>query len=181
MHVLSTPPAFILSQDQTLMLKSLSKVHTRLRRASRAFVKQEYILAFLIAFAKITLGYLSLVLLFGLLISQRPRMLDFCPPIDCSIFISLGIFKVVLLFNYQCFVCFFRNSLFIISYLFFLVKNFFIFLFFPLFFVVFCRNNVLYLITSPLLCQQLFLFYFFTIKTSKKITEKEGFEPSRRY
>ena len=144
------------------MLKSLSKVHTRLRRASRAFVKQEYILAFLIAFAKITLGYLSLVLLFGLLISQRPRMLDFCPPIDCSIFISLGIFKVVLLFNYQCFVCFFRNSLFIISYLFFLVKNFFIFCSFHsflLFFVVttcyilshhhFFVNNFFYFIFSP--------------------------------
>ena len=38
---------------------------------------------------------------FGLLISQRPRMLDICPAINFSIFISLGIFKVVLLFNCQ--------------------------------------------------------------------------------
>ncbi|MBS4932959.1 MAG: hypothetical protein KH020_16935, partial [Clostridiales bacterium] len=38
---------------------------------------------------------------FGLLISQRPRMLDIRPAIDFSIFISLGIFKVVSLFNYQ--------------------------------------------------------------------------------
>ena len=118
--------------NRTIDRTSSDLVHTQLCCASRAFVKQEYILAFLIAFAKITLGYLSLVLLFGLLISQRPRMLDFRPPIEFSIFISLGIFKVVLLFNYQCFVCFFRNSLFIISYLFFLVKNFFIFLFFQI-------------------------------------------------
>ena len=138
------------------MLKSLSKVHTRLRRASRAFVKQEYILAFLIAFAKITLGYLSLVLLFGLLISQRPRMLDFCPPIDCSIFISLGIFKVVLLFNYQCFVCFFRNSLFIISYSVLFVKNFF--LSFKTFLIPSLFSNVLYINISLLHCQQLFSF-----------------------
>ena len=143
--MLSTPPAFILSQDQTLMLKSLSQVQN---------------LAWLIY---------PLFTVFGLLISQRPRMLDTCPLIDFSIFISLGIFKVVSLFNYQFSFCLFRNSLFIISHFVLFVKNFFSFLFFKTFhFAIAFHDNVIYLITSSFHCQQLFYFFFHSVFEQKK-------------
>ena len=118
---------------------------------------------------------------FGLLISQRPRMLDTCPPIDFSIFISLGIFKVVSLFNYQFSFVSFETACLLYLICFRLSRTFLFFSqTFSFCFVVF-RNNVLYLIILFSICQQLFSFYFFARFLSKKITEKEGFEPSRRY
>ncbi|MBS4932789.1 MAG: hypothetical protein KH020_16065, partial [Clostridiales bacterium] len=66
---------------------------------------------------------------FGLLISQRPRMLDICPAIDFSIFISLGIFKVVLLFNYQFSFLFLPKQLIYYTSFRFVCQEFFIFLF----------------------------------------------------
>ena len=149
------------------------KVHTRLRRVSRAFVKCHFqrntktsFFFFVLPLSsllsrKFSLANLSLVLLFGLLISQRPRMLDFCPLIEFSIFISLGIFKVVLLFNYQYFVRFFRNSLYSLSNPIHFVKNFFIIRYYFHYelnnllhnYLLLFISNVLYIITRNVPCQ----------------------------
>ena len=104
---------------------------------------------------------------FGLLISQRPRMLDTCPPIDFSIFISLGIFKVVSLFNYQ-----FSFVSFEIAYLLYLIysilsRTFFIFFYFFRCFSFFF-SDVLYVTIFLFSCQ----YYFFIFFTNEKLVKR---------
>ena len=117
---------------------------------------------------------------FGLLISQRPRMLDTCPLIDFSIFISLGIFKVVSLFNYQFSFYLFRNSLFIISHFVLFVKNFFHFFSSKHFILQSLFTTTSFILSHRHAIVNNFFISFFTLFSSKKRTEKAGFEPARR-
>jgi len=102
---------------------------------------------------------------FGLLISQRPRMLDTCPSIVFSIFISLGIFKVVLLFNYQCFLFLSKQLVYYISFRF-VCQELFVFIFqtnstyFVAFRDVFLSYHIFFMKSRTFFSKFLFLFEF---------------------
>ena len=146
LHVLSTPPAFILSQDQTLMLKVL--------------IQPEY-LAFLNQ-KQVPTGILIQVLLFlrfALLKAVRSSFDD----------LKFKIFQGYSLFSYQCSLLFplCSSDLFVIPQLFLSVNNFFKFIFsdfsincsnFQNIYVPWTRQNVTIAFSFR---QVLFLYFYF--------------------
>ena len=147
MHVLSTPPAFILSQDQTLMFKVLS------RQNLLAFYS-DWNLNLLFLRSLISQSVRS-GLSTGEFFSRTPSLWDF---------VLLNLSRFYSLFSYQGSCCRFRDSSFTISQLFAFVNNFFYFLLRK--FLSFAINSIIishifYFVNS--------FFHFFTKNASHSL------------
>ena len=185
LHVLGTPPAFILSQDQTLMLKVCIRSQDLLVLKLPFTVNFGLVLCWTMFFEYSLKNFQGFMLLFSYQCPFRCLSDNFYILSNSFVFVkNFFIYFLKLFFSASC--CF-HNVWYSIMFSTICQELFQSFL------SPFCRlsfvrsSNIDYFIISRCVCQQLFYFYFSQFHRSSnhlilsnKITEKEGFEPSRR-
>ena len=171
--MLGTPPAFILSQDQTLMLKSLSFKSLIFPESLLAYSdNSEFTVLRLLLFTE------AFVCQSSLLVLTAWNLLSIC-------WSTLESFKVYSLFSYQGSLWFFQTVLlsatFIGYHIFKSLSTTFLFFFCISFWMLYCLQS-----DNSFIISWVFIFVnnFFRKKLNNSYpsnkAEKEGFEPSRR-